>query len=74
MADGSRHCARLNNQGSRASVAGDKSRDLQANGGGVGCAVTGLGERVEWGGQNKKYPKGMDHPNSALEAGPVELH
>lgn len=40
----------------------------------MGCAVTGLGGRVEWGGQNKKYPKGMDHPESALEAGPVELH
>lgn len=25
----------------------------------MGCAVTGLGERVEWGGQDKKYPKGI---------------
>lgn len=59
MADRSMHCAMLNNPSFRASVAGDKSRDLQANGGGVGCAVTGLGERAEWGGQNRKYPKGI---------------
>lgn len=33
MADRSTHCVMLNHQGFRASPAGDKSRDLQANGG-----------------------------------------
>lgn len=55
-------------------MAGGKSRDLQASGGGVGCAVAGLGERAGRGGRDRKYPNEGDHPNSAFQAGPVELH
>lgn len=52
MADRSMHCVMLNNQSFRASMAGDKSRDLQVDGGWGGgggdvcvcvCAVKGLG-------------------------------
>lgn len=61
MADRSMHCVMLNNQSSRASMAGDKSRDLQANGGGGGMCVCvcvqsrGWEGRVGWDAQ--KYPK-----------------
>lgn len=39
----------------------------------LGCAVPGGGERAEGGGQNKEVPR-EGHPDSALQAGPVELH
>lgn len=55
------HCAMLNNQSFRASVAGDKSRDLQANGvGGAGGAVQSRGwERGLSGVGRTEVPKGI---------------
>lgn len=54
MADRSMHCVMLNNQSFRASVAGDKSRDLQAN---EGVCSQGAGREGLVGWAEKKYLK-----------------
>lgn len=48
------HCVMLNNQSFRASVAGDKSRDLQAN---EGVCSQGAGREGLVGWAEQKYPK-----------------
>lgn len=54
MADRSMHCVTLNNQSFRASMAGDKSWDLQAD---EGVCSQGAGREGWVGGAEQKYPK-----------------
>lgn len=70
MADRSMHCVMLNNQSFLASVAGDKSRDLQAN---EGVCSRGRGgkvgrERGFSGVGRKEVPKGY-HSNKCFVGG-----